>query len=97
MAVLLELMGCHPGYAAGRPSRNTEIRGAWRCCAQGIRRIILVTSAQHMRSVPFLKSELHRIHPPITLTQDEWQRISHPDQPRHVNLLRIRAALPTCR
>lgn len=67
-------------------SRNTQESAvaAWEMLsAQGIRRIILVTSAQHMpRSVALFEKQGFTVIPAPTdysLTQDEWQRISHPD------------------
>ena len=67
-------------------SRNTQESAvaAWEMLStQGIRRIILVTSAQHMpRSVALFEKQGFTVIPAptdYTITQDEWQRISHPD------------------
>jgi uncharacterized SAM-binding protein YcdF (DUF218 family) len=87
MAVLLEMMGV-PTQAMllENRSRNTfeSAQAAWEMLSgRGIQRIILVTSAQHMpRSVAFFESQGFSVIPAPTdysITQEEWQRISHPD------------------
>lgn len=87
MATLLAMLGVPPQalWIEDR-SRNTfeSAVAAWEMLsAYNIRRIILVTSAQHMpRSVALFKKQGFEVIPAPTdyaLTQAEWQRLTHPD------------------
>jgi uncharacterized SAM-binding protein YcdF (DUF218 family) len=87
MAVLLEMLGV-PRQAMWfeDASRTTaeSAQIAWeQLSAQGIHRIILVTSASHMpRSVALFERQGFEVIPAPTdfsVTEAEWQRLTHPD------------------
>jgi uncharacterized SAM-binding protein YcdF (DUF218 family) len=87
MAVLLNMLGVpRQALLFEDQSRNTaESAIAVRdiLSEKNIQRIILVTSAQHMpRSVALFEAQGFEIIPAptdFTTTQDEWERLTHPD------------------
>jgi uncharacterized SAM-binding protein YcdF (DUF218 family) len=89
MASILDMLGV-PGEALWHEdsSRNTaeSAAAAWEMLSEKkIRRIILVTSAQHMpRSVALFERQGFEVIPAPTdysITEEEWFRLTHPDLP----------------